>query len=189
MSCVIVLGCYRSGTSAVAGILQRLGVMMGKNFDPPAANNPKGFYEDLDFKDLFDRMSDGRDVDGLLSVLVRMRDVEYPLWGVKDPQLCVYLPRLLPFLKDHRLISTLRSKEDISRSLCKAAFGSDDKQFMPLVEHYLRKKDESLAVYDGPVLEVDFEQLKADPKAGVQRIADFCSLEVNEDAVEFMGID
>ena len=52
MTCVIVIGCYRTGTSAVAGVLHHLGVSMGKSFDPPAKSNPKGFFEDLDFKNL-----------------------------------------------------------------------------------------------------------------------------------------
>ena len=64
MSCVIVLGCYRSGTSAVAGILHHLGVMMGKEFDKPAKSNPTGYYEDLEFKRLFDMMAEGKDVEG-----------------------------------------------------------------------------------------------------------------------------
>tara|TARA_Y100000034_G_scaffold103692_1_gene129559 strand:+ start:30688 stop:31395 length:708 start_codon:yes stop_codon:yes gene_type:complete len=46
---IIVMGCYRTGTSAVAGILHHLGVNMGSNFQEPNEANPKGYFEDPDF--------------------------------------------------------------------------------------------------------------------------------------------
>jgi hypothetical protein len=187
MSCVIVLGCYRSGTSAVAGVLHRLGVMMGKEFDAPADANPTGFWEDLEFKRLFDKMADGKDVDGLLNVLVRTREIEYPLWGLKDPQLCLYLPRLLPMLKESKLISTLRPKEEICRSLNKAVKGATaTHNFMTVVDHYLAKKAEAMSQYKGPVLEVDWTAMKADPETWVSKIAEFVGLPFKQDAVDFL---
>lgn len=186
MACVIVLGCYRSGTSAVAGVLHNLGVFMGKDFDPPAVTNPKGFFEDLEFKRLFNMMSNKKNPDGLLSVLCRIREAEHPLWGVKDPQLCAYLHRMLPHLKEHKVISTLRPKEDIASSLSRAALGTSEMQYMPLVEYYLQKKDESLAVYDGPVLEVDLGKLRADASGEVARIAEFVGLPAKQEAIDFV---
>jgi hypothetical protein len=186
MSCVIVLGCYRSGTSAVAGVLHNLGVFMGKDFDPPASTNPKGFFEDLEFKRLFNMMSNKKSPDGLLSVLCRIREAEHALWGVKDPQLCAHLHKMLPYLKEHKIISTLRPKEEIARSLSRAACGTSEMQYMPLVEYYLQKKDEALAAYDGPVLEVDFGKLKSDAAAEVARIAEFVGLEAKQEAVDFI---
>jgi hypothetical protein len=37
---------HRSGTSAVAGALNKAGVAFGSNFMPPNPSNPKGYYED-----------------------------------------------------------------------------------------------------------------------------------------------
>lgn len=43
---ILVIGCHRSGTSAVAGSLARMGVAVPGELIPPAFDNPKGFYED-----------------------------------------------------------------------------------------------------------------------------------------------
>jgi hypothetical protein len=188
MACVIVLGCYRSGTSAVAGVLHHLGVMMGKEFDPPAHTNPTGFFEDLDFKRICDKLMLGKEVEGQLAVVVKLREAEYPLWGVKDPQLCLLLPKLVPLLKDHRIISTLRPKEDICKSLSEAGiFAQPPERFEPLVDYYLQRKADNLAVYSGPVLEVDFETLKTDRVAEVERIANFVNLPVKQEAIDFIS--
>ena len=56
---VIVVGVHRSGTSAVAGILHLNGIAMGseKTFKPkPMPQNPRGFYENYDFRKLNDRI-------------------------------------------------------------------------------------------------------------------------------------
>ena len=49
----IILGMHRSGTSTIAGVLHLNNISMGtyKNFWPrPLAQNPKGFYENYDFR-------------------------------------------------------------------------------------------------------------------------------------------
>lgn len=186
MSCVIVLGCYRSGTSAVAGVLQRLGVFMGSEFDNPSSANPTGYYEDLEFKRLYDQLSEGKEVEGFLDVLGRMRDVEYSIWGVKDPQLCILLHKFVYLLKtDHRIISTVRDKEDICKSLARV-MKTGEETFLPLVEKYLSHKVEQLANYFGPVLEVEFDELKANAKEQVEKIAEFVGLPVTQEAIDFI---
>ena len=53
----IVLGMHRSGTSTVAGILHLHNIIMGtyQNFWPrPLKQNPKGFYENYDFRKIND---------------------------------------------------------------------------------------------------------------------------------------
>ena len=36
---------HRSGTSALSGVLEPLGLTVGKTVMPPNAGNPKGYYE------------------------------------------------------------------------------------------------------------------------------------------------
>lgn len=43
--CLVVLGMHRSGTSAIAGVLELAGLDLGENFLPPTEDNPKGFFE------------------------------------------------------------------------------------------------------------------------------------------------
>lgn len=54
--CVIVLGMHRSGTSMIAGILDRLGINMGDNLIGAMPSNPYGHYEDKEFVELNDRI-------------------------------------------------------------------------------------------------------------------------------------
>jgi hypothetical protein len=42
---ILVIGCHRSGTSAVAGCLAQMGVNLGGDLLGPAFDNPKGFFE------------------------------------------------------------------------------------------------------------------------------------------------
>lgn len=190
MSCIIVLGCYRSGTSAVAGVLHHLGVMMGKEFDKPAASNPKGYFEDVEFKRLYSRLAEGREVEGLIDVLVRTRELEFLLWGVKDPQLCLLANRFVEVLDkrkvEHKVISTLRPKEEIGDSLKKAVVVPDHISWEPLVDFYLGQKQLFLDHYKGPVLEVEFAKLKAEKVSQIHEIANFVSLPVTEAAFEFV---
>ncbi len=44
---ILVLGMHRSGTSALAGTLPLLGIDLGEHLGEPAADNPKGFFEDF----------------------------------------------------------------------------------------------------------------------------------------------
>ena len=52
MTTIIVTGMHRSGTSMVAGILKLCGVYFGDNLLHPQQENPKGFFEDLEFLEI-----------------------------------------------------------------------------------------------------------------------------------------
>jgi hypothetical protein len=110
---IFVVGYYRSGTSALSGALQRLGVKMFNEADPNE-HNPLGFYEIpelIEFDvDLFNRLGvDWTDVRGLPEGWVERADIsrfltrldeilrrrftaEDELWGLKHPHLCRTLP-------------------------------------------------------------------------------------------------
>jgi len=44
-SILLVLGMHRSGTSALTGVLQKLGVELGEELLPPTRDNPRGHFE------------------------------------------------------------------------------------------------------------------------------------------------
>lgn len=105
---VVVLGMHRSGTSAVAGLLARLGIWPGPESDlmPAKPDNPEGFWELTDLVAVDDLILDAggeawdvpladppeRDLGGLLeqldAVLARLRAHQGP-WLIKDPRLCL----------------------------------------------------------------------------------------------------
>lgn len=110
---VIVLGMHRSGTSALAGMLDILGVQFGKSLLPPAVDNPRGFWEHEAIVDLNDRIlaalgsswddvrpmpdswwTDER-VTPIRAEIVRILRQDFGsvrLWGLKDPRICKLLP-------------------------------------------------------------------------------------------------
>ena len=106
---LVVLGMHRSGTSAVAGCLQRLGVDLGPRLMPATAANRKGYYEHIDVVNLHDRLlmslgvgwdtitpwperwwEDERTARFRVELLGLLRRDFGPavLWGIKDPRMC-----------------------------------------------------------------------------------------------------
>lgn len=190
MNCIIVVGCYRSGTSAAAGVLHYLGVPMGTMFDEPNQFNPKGFWEDIAFKTLHEQILSGEDVETQYINLIRERSTANFRWGVKDPKLCSFLPELVRYLDmlnvKHKVIHCDRPMRDIAISIQKAAPGSDApiEWWEALVEMYVVKKIESLQEYPGEILHLAFDEIRRPDY--VQKIADFAGVEVTEAATLFM---
>ena len=186
MSCVIVLGLYRSGTSAVAGVLHHLGVMMGERFDEPSTANPKGYFEDLDFKDFHKQIMEGKDVDEDYVNLIKAREAKYDLWGVKDPQLCSLLPKLTENLSvDHYLINVERPINEVADSLVRQ-LGQNYDGWKDLMERYKQVKSDNLEIYLGPILTVNFSELISDTKKVVNDISVFLNLEFTLQAEQFI---
>ncbi len=109
---ILIAGYYRSGTSALAGALQRMGVVLHNDADANE-HNPLGFYEipeliELDI-DIFKHLGvEWTDVRGLpeqwweradiarfltrLDEVLRRRFKGEALWGLKHPHLCRVFP-------------------------------------------------------------------------------------------------
>lgn len=189
MSCIIVLGCFRSGTSAVAGVLHHLGVFMGEKFDPPNSNNVNGYYEDVELKSLHAKFDDGElDSNPKLMEeyvnLIRKRESEHKVWGLKDPLLCTNLQRFVSVLKtDHKLIVCRRSVSEIALSMSKALKEENLFRYKPLAEFYVRQMNEQISYYKGSILEMDHNETLANPHFHVQKISDFVGLPVTPEAL------
>ncbi len=183
MTCIIVLGCYRSGTSAVAGILHHLGVPMGKKFDPPTKNNMQGFWEDIEFKTLHTQFDLNREVRNpelttMYVDLIKQREAEYSLWGIKDPLLCNNLNRFISNLtSDYKLIVCRRDVNDIAHSMAKAV--ESQMCFLPAANFYVKSMNDQLEKYEGPILELTHNDNLSNPKSTVEKIASFVGLEPN----------
>ena len=113
---IVVLGMHRSGTSALAGVLARLGCDLPAAIMPANAFNPKGFYESLKVYNMNDailasggsRWDDWQafnpdwikspKLDEFLDRGAEVLSEEYGksrLFVLKDPRIC----RLMPFWK------------------------------------------------------------------------------------------
>jgi hypothetical protein len=118
---VFIIGMHRSGTSALGGALEPLGLSAGKTVMPPdaATGNPKGYYENLSVVQFHDRFltainSTWMDIEPLRrkrfrgKVTREFREELLPLLEVefgaqraliKDPRLCRLIPLWRPLVK------------------------------------------------------------------------------------------
>lgn len=139
---IIVLGMHRSGTSALTGCLDILGVSLGAPLMPANYDNERGYFELAEVVTIHDELlgsfgASALDLtklpanwasqptargaqERLYDVLRRNFDGK-PLWGVKDPRLCVLLPLWEPLLRDlnvePRYVLMLRSPWEVAKSL------------------------------------------------------------------------
>jgi hypothetical protein len=140
---VVVLGMHRSGTSALSGMLNRLGIDFGSQLMTPVKSiNDKGFYEhngiveihDNIFRELKYHWSDLRPLpqnwwkmpevqpykNALLKLVIRDFNGS-PIWGMKDPRTCRLLPIWLEVLYEINckpvFILCIRHPEEVAKSL------------------------------------------------------------------------
>jgi len=118
---LLVLGMHRSGTSALTGALAQHGIHLGSDLMPPAADNPKGFWEHAGVVNIHEQLLDAlarrwddprplpegwqyeaaaiRAREQLHHLLIKEFS-GHPLWALKDPRLCRLLPLWRPLLDD-----------------------------------------------------------------------------------------
>lgn len=137
--CIAVTGMHRTGTSLVAGLLQRHGLWLGEEADMMPANpyNPDGYFENNRVVDINDAIlelfggswSSPPDLSGAWTEDPRLADVmgvareiggrlegERP-WGFKDPRAALTLPFWRSVWGDMTVIVTLRNPLETARSL------------------------------------------------------------------------
>lgn len=181
MTCIVVLGAHRSGTSLAAGILHQAGVNMGRRFREPDEWNPTGYWGDLDWLDLNKRML--RDVGGNwytppgiealkaqgealtdeIRALVALKD-KAPLWGFKDPRTCLTIGSILPHLPtDTRFLMVRRELDEIITSLMRRAQGrgyyETPEHWRALTDEYYQRLNGFADSHMGYTLRVNYDHL------------------------------
>ena len=139
---LLVLGMHRSGTSALTRVLNLLGVTLGDDLMPAGPDNPSGFWEHNGVVAVHERLlaALGRSWDDPrplpedwlhspaadqatrdIEAIVRRDFSTTPLWAVKDPRLCRFLPlwrRVLGALGiEPRILLMTRHPEEVAGSL------------------------------------------------------------------------
>ena len=110
---VLVLGMHRSGTSAVTRVLNLLGAELGQDLMAAAADNPGGFWEHQEVVAIHERLlsrlgmawddprplAEGwlegdaaRQASVEIAALVQREFADVPVWAVKDPRMCRFVP-------------------------------------------------------------------------------------------------
>ena len=173
--CILVLGVHGSGTSAVAGVLHELGVMMGERLVPAAHTSPKGHFEDLEFRRLLYAYRDNESVLGEIQTFLEDRFARFPLWGLKEPAINEAVKALAPTLSkhDYRVIATDRDKIACARSY-KAKWQKDNiKHALDYHKQLRRRQRRFLEQYKPPVLKIKYNALTDDVEAHVKSIVAF----------------
>ncbi len=148
---VIVLGMHRSGTSMISGILNILGIDMGKNLMDSHWSNPLGHFENLEFVKLNDEIlkaaggswDNPPSEDAILAqkekfslYIKRLIENEASgIWGWKDPRTVLTIELFLPYLKNPYFIICHRNPKNISASL-KQRDGKDIDSSLKLIQIY-----------------------------------------------------
>lgn len=139
---ILVLGPHRSGTSAVARVLNLLGVDLGATMLPAKFDNKHGYWEHQTIFEIHERLlskagsawheyrpmpGDWRRREGVDAIRDELLDFlraefgQEPLWGVKDPRLCSLLPLWLDVLDElgtePRFVIVVRNPLEVARSL------------------------------------------------------------------------
>ncbi len=192
---IIVLGMHRSGTSCLAGILEKAGVDFGK-VSTSNRYNLKGNRENKRILKLNDRLLDfnngswdnppGRIIWPAHLKEERDRILEdynrSPVWGFKDPRVLFTLDGWLEAVPNVSFAGTFRHPGAVAQSLYKRDQFSFDKSLT------LWKKYNALLLnyrkeYDFPV--VSFDRAPVDYQDNIEKLLGLLGLDGRTEAREF----
>ena len=191
---IVILGMHRSGTSAISRVMNLLGVDLGPNLLPAAPDNPLGFWEHKEIKEINEQLfcvlghhwtrfltplpdnwwlqDDIRPFRQRLVALLKRDFADSPIWGLKDPRLC----RLLPLWRqvfeemdcETYFLHTIRNPLEVVASLKKRDGLSSSVSLILWLQHVLESETETRG---HPRIFVTFDQLLDDWRSAVQRVA------------------
>jgi hypothetical protein len=188
---VIVLGMHRSGTSAVAGTLVRLGFAEPRGMLPPSNDNPSGFFESTAvavFNTALLRAAgctwdnclsfDPNEVSpttvgSLLPValdILRQEFADAPAFMMKDPRLCLTLPVWMPALRaagaNVSALLVTRHPAAVVRSLAWRNGLREDARALLWLHHMLEAERATRSL---PRAVIDYDDMMRDWRACLER--------------------
>jgi hypothetical protein len=205
MDVIFVLGVHRSGTSVATKALESLEVQIGENFRCPGRNNPKGFFEDLAFRQVNSRVLSAargawntpptdkqlEDVANGPLGAIALKTLEAKLGGapigLKDPRMCLLLPFWMRTLSLTGLkvgcVVTVRNPAGVVASLQQRNISS--KKGADLWLLYMISVMTNL-IDSWRTVVIEYEAVLCRPRTELQRMAAVLGLSVNEiNAAEF----
>jgi len=190
---------HRSGTSMVAMLLQQAGLNLGDEADlmPPAAENPEGFYEHLEFVRLNDEVLNVAgagwdcppaagfdwDDDALDPFRTRARRLAGPLrerlpWGWKDPRTSLTLPFWRSAFGPLRTVVVLRNPLEVVTSLYRRN-GFSTALALTLWQIYAERVLDDTSPDERLV--TDYDSYFLDPDREITRVLDYLGLSRDQD--------
>jgi len=179
---VIVIGCGRGGTTAVAGVVDALGVRMTEASQPHTRVN----MEDGEF---IAAVLDEQPEPGCprypglyrrIGKIIARRNAAYVDWGWKDPSVDLYLEGVIQQVRNPLVLFVVRNVFDIGVSHLAAGGNSFETVFDHSLQRYQR--DWTLLAKLGiPTLFIGFEKALADRENFVLQTADFLHLDPSQE--------
>jgi hypothetical protein len=130
---LIIAGAHRSGTSVTARLLDRAGLFLGYDLDPPSPSNPYGLFEDREIQRLHNAilLDNGTTWQvtrrflpvigpprwGQLAELIERREAEHEIWGFKEPRTCLFIEIWKNILPRAKCLIVFRHFSDSAYSL------------------------------------------------------------------------
>jgi hypothetical protein len=187
---IVVLGPWCGGTSAVAGVLHHLGVLMGTQYDWNY-RELHDTWEDSSLSQLCRRaftepgaqlqMDSGLLVANLRSWADSHRGAARAAGrraGVKHPLLCVAVDFIREAWGPVVPVVVDRPVANVIASLNRLGWWQDEQQRAESTAHLIAARDQALA--GAATVRVDFEELRAAPADVIGRLADELGLTVTE---------
>ncbi|MEZ9699194.1 glycoside hydrolase family 99-like domain-containing protein [Vibrio sp. 10N.261.46.E12] len=198
---IVVLGMHRSGTSAITKSLQTLGVGLGTDLYAAGADNPKGFWEDVDCLAINEKLLSilGSAHDHLafswtelesnlelqdlkrqaIDLINRKLDENGGIWGFKDPRTC----RLLSFWQDVfkniecdvSYVIAIRNPLSVADSLLKRNQMAKAKSHVLWLQHTIPSLE---LTHNTSRVIVDYDNLMKEPYPQIVRLAGTLSMAV-----------
>lgn len=191
--CIVVLGVHRGGTSIVSCLLHNLGVDMGEVFMPPDERNEIGFFEDIEFLYLHDKIIGGNWEKPLVSFL--KHEQEYldllenyknkTLWGIKDPKMCLFFHQFLRVMNlsmpntEILVIDVERDVDAVAKSLTnknKWPGNLDETTAKKITKQYIFCKNLGLKFFDGKILKLKHSDLCNTPESEIKKLCEFINV-------------
>ncbi|MEO8848706.1 MAG: glycosyltransferase [Casimicrobiaceae bacterium] len=190
---IVVLGVYRSGTSALTRALNLCGALLPEAVHSPQMGlNPTGFWETEDVTDLDSRLieqlggkwnrvdfklpDEGPVIDEFRDdVHAILREVYHdaPLILIKDPRICALGPAWHRALTDYGYrpgyVVSVRHPLEVAKSL-RAGGGGTLQAGLALWRAFMCHVQDFVATVDAPVLHMNYEMLLQDWRAVITRV-------------------
>lgn len=167
---LVVLGCYRGGTSAFAGLARLMGIFMGRTLGRTNS-------EDLEFH------SAGADD---LGVLIQSRNQRFDVWGFKHPGSVFHLDELRPHLRNPMFLVVFRDPLAIAQT--ELSFGNYHfREALWRAQRHVEALVQFVNQCAEPMMVVSYERAIQQPAAAIRMMAGFIGKEVPENELAKMS--
>lgn len=169
----VVVGLPRSGTSMLSSLLKGFGIFIGEAVD-------SAVYEDVEVA----RFIDAKDYKSL-KTFIETRNGQHAVWSFKRPNAYRVLPKIIPLLRNPRVIVMFRDVLAIAMR----NHVSMQMSLVPSLPRYAeeyRDLVEIIASLTCPMLLVSYEKFIQFPKESIERTAEFAGVSVPPDLMEQM---